>query len=350
MKRLLALSLVLLAAAPVTAEKPSGPWSAAVRDKMLTQTEAELQSYFFLERLPAIRSAIEANRTRLVAINDPEQFADETSKVLYGATRDKHVGIDYSSLAEPPMTDKPSDADRAKMDALMRYHSYALRGTAFLRGNIGYFRIDGFVPGKEAYAMIDETMSTLANTDALIIDLRSNGGGSARCVDYLLGYFFGTKQEVTGFLHRENGHVLTDRKYTEDVAGPKYLNKPVFLLTSSDTISGGEQFPYDLQALKRATIVGQTTAGGANPGGFHQLTENFSVFVPTGSARNPVTGTNWEGVGVIPDVKSDAKHALLEAYARALKVAGDPSDFAVQARQRALRDPAKALAESLPEY
>jgi C-terminal processing protease CtpA/Prc len=127
------------------------------------------------------------------------------------------------------------------------------------------------------------------------------------------------------------------------------LGKPIYVLVDQRTISGGEQFAYDMKALHRATLIGVTTAGGANPGSEVALSEQFSMFVPHGQARNPYTGTNWEGVGLRPDVRIRPQAALLKAYEFALRAICNPFDEALQEREAALRDPAAALRLSMPE-
>src|SRR5262249_22574655 len=101
--------------------------------------------------------------------------------------------------------------------------------------------------------------------------------------------------------------------------GKRYTGKPVYVLTSARTFSGAEEFAYNLQSRKRATIVGETTGGGAHPGGVRPINDHFAMFVPTGRAINPVTGTNWEGTGVKPDVAVRADEALETAHALAVK-------------------------------
>ena len=349
MKRLLALTLVLCAATP-TASAPSGPWNAAVRDQLITQMETALRDYFFVDRVPKLRAALEANRAKLVAIDEPDAYAEAASRVLQGVTHDKHLNLFYSPIPLP--ADKPSVADQRKMQQFDEYADHGFAALARLKGNIGYFRLDGFAmssPGTRH--MIDEAMKELAKTDGLIVDLRSNFGGDADTVDYLLGYFFATKTQVTGFLSREHGKITSESIYTAtNLGGPKYLERPVYILTSAQTISGGEQFAYDLKASKRATLVGQTTAGGANAGEPHPLTENFAIFVPDASPRNPITETNWEGTGIVPDVKTTAKDALLQAYVLALKASTNQLDIAVHSRHDFLADPVKALHDSLPDF
>jgi hypothetical protein len=120
---------------------------------------------------------------------------------------------------------------------------------------------------------------------------------------------------------RKSGTDTYNREVFSTSATPVSYRKPVFLLTGPGTFSGGEEFSYDMQVLKLATLIGETTGGGANPGGDRPLGAGLSIFVPTGRAENPVTKTNWEGVGVKPDVATSAKDAFSVAYSAALKAA-----------------------------
>jgi C-terminal processing protease CtpA/Prc len=107
---------------------------------------------------------------------------------------------------------------------------------------------------------------------------------------------------------------------TETVEGRRYgQNKPVYILTSNRTFSAAEEFTYNLKNLKRAVIVGETTGGGAHPGGVRRITDHFGIWLPTGRAINPITGTNWEGVGIAPDIAVDPTDALRAAHLDALK-------------------------------
>jgi C-terminal processing protease CtpA/Prc len=158
-------------------------------------------------------------------------------------------------------------------------------------------------------------MSAASNAKALIIDLRANGGGSPRTVALVASYLFGARPVLLNSIYlRPTGQ--TENSYTEPkVSGRKFgPDKPVFVLTSSRTFSAAEEFAYDLQTRKRATIVGATTGGGANPGRPVPLPYGMTLFVPTGRAINPITKTNWEGVGVKPDVAVDADNALDVAH------------------------------------
>jgi C-terminal processing protease CtpA/Prc len=184
-------------------------------------------------------------------------------------------------------------------------------------------RIDSFrqgadVPGvAAAYA---SRMSQVADARALILDLRENHGGDPSAVALLLSYLFEPPPvHLNDIWWRDDGSTwqLWTRAHVE---GKRFGGKkPVFVLTSRRTFSGGEEAAYDLQVQKRATLVGETTGGGANPAPLHKLDENFALAIPSGRAINPVTYTNWEGTGVVPDVAVDAAAALEEAHHRALR-------------------------------
>jgi retinol-binding protein 3 len=163
-------------------------------------------------------------------------------------------------------------------------------------------------------------MNFLASTDALIIDVRRNGGGEAEMVQLICSYLLpGDKPiHLNSFYWREGDR--TEEFWTlKDLPGKRYLGKEVYVLTSRGTFSAAEVFTYNLKNLKRATIVGETTGGGAHPGGDVLLGDHFAAFIATGRAINPITKTNWEGTGVKPDVEVDAERALDVAREMALK-------------------------------
>ena len=188
--------------------------------------------------------------------------------------------------------------------------------TERLPGDIAYIEISSFGrPPEVVHEEASRIMSGASDAKALILDLRSNGGGSPRTVALVASYLFGDKPVLlNSFYLRPIGG--NDDSYTEPaVDGVKFgPDKPVYVLTSARTFSGAEEFAYDLQTQKRATIVGETTGGGANAGRTVPLPYGLTLFVPTGRAINPITKTNWEGVGVKPDVAIDADDALGVAY------------------------------------
>ena len=188
-----------------------------------------------------------------------------------------------------------------------------------LPGNIGYIEISGFPPMEGFKAPVDKAMAALVDTRGIIIDVRRNGGGTLVSEVYLASYFLDPARPVTvSRIIWRNPDTETFR--TEDFQSSRtpfhYAGKPVYVLTSERTFSGGEALAYEMQVLKRAKVVGAITSGGANPGGMLPLGANLNMFVPSGRNENPVTKTSWEGVGVKPDVMSSADDALKVALAQ----------------------------------
>lgn len=157
-------------------------------------------------------------------------------------------------------------------------------------------------------------MTTVAETRALIVDVRQNGGGSPQAVALYSSYLVGEEPVHLNSLYFRPAD-RTDHFYTQrSVRGRRFgPDKPGFVLTTQRTFSAAQEFTYSLQSLKRAKIVGETTGGGAHPGGVQLVTRNFGVFVPSRRAINPITKTNWEGTGVRPDIPSPADSALAAA-------------------------------------
>ncbi len=216
-----------------------------------------------------------------------------------------------------------------------------------LDGNIGYVELRAFFPAEAPGAgdAAAAAMRLLAHTGALIIDLRRNHGGDPSMVALLSSYLFSESVHLNSLYWRAND--FTQQFWTFPyVPGPRFVDKPVYVLTSGETFSGAEEFTYNLKNLKRATIVGETTGGGAHPGDDFPITPHFGVWVPTGRAVNPITGTNWEGTGVAPDIRVPADEALDVAYAAALRHVVEHADESAKGPRRAVVEEARrTLAE-----
>lgn len=189
-----------------------------------------------------------------------------------------------------------------------------------LPGGVGYVDFRHFPPRAVAEEALQTAMTRVAGARALIIDLRRHRGGAPDSVAFVCSHLFGTERVHLNSLHYRGTGRAQEYHTDPTLPGPRFgPDKPVFLLTSSRTFSAGEEFAYNLQTRQRALLVGETTGGGANPGRSHPLPGGFSVFVSNGRAINPVTGTNWEGVGVKPEIPTPAAEAFGVAYEKALE-------------------------------
>ncbi len=238
-------------------------------------------------------------------------LATTLTQDLQSISRDKHLRVVYTTSEVGAGRGAPTAEETAKIRDARRKINYGFERVERLDNNIGYLELRVFLPpGKEAAETAAAAMTFLANSDALVIDMRRNGGGSPAMVALLSSYLFDERTHLNSLYWRE-GDRLEEFWTTQDVVGRKFgQSKPIFVLASGSTFSGAEEFCYNLQTRKRAVIVGEATRGGAHPGGQWQVHEYFAVWVPTGRAINPITNTNWEGTGVRPDVEVPPSDAL----------------------------------------
>ena len=242
-----------------------------------------------------------------------ETFAEALTKEVQSINNDKHMRI----RPIPPYVSRentPESMLKERLHAISesRESTAGFREVKKMDGNVGYLDLRGFAGVDKGGPIADSYMKLLSTSDAIIIDLRKNGGGSPAMVQYLCSYFFDKQVHLNSLYWRARD---TMEFWTlEKVGGEKMPDVPLFVLTSNYTFSGAEEFSYNMQTQKRATLVGETTGGGANPGGGFPNNEKLRVFIPTGRAINPITKTNWEGVGVVPEVKTSAEEALDRAH------------------------------------
>lgn len=283
------------------------------------------QNYVFPDTALAMERAIRARQRRgeYDQITSGRAFAESLTAHLQAVSRDLHLRVRHRAQPFPMEAggDGPSPDDRERMRAMGRQMNFGFERVERLPGNIGYLEIRSFgFDTADVSAVAANAFTFLGNTDALIIDIRRNGGGSPHMVAQVSSYLFGPDSVHLNSLYWRPAN-RTDDFYTRSkVAGTRYgPDKPVYVLTSRNTFSGAEEFAYNLQSRKRATIVGDTTGGGAHPGGVRRVTDHFAVWVPSGRAINPITKTNWERVGVRPDLAVASDQALRAAHLSALR-------------------------------
>ena len=200
----------------------------------------------------------------------------------------------------------------------MEHDNCAFDKVEILPNNIGYVKFDGFMDASFCGPTVVAAMGFVAHTDAIIFDLRQNGGGQPAMVTLIASYLFDNPTHLIDIYNRKEDS--TTQNWTLSyLPGPRLTKQPVFVLTSKRTFSGAEEFAFDLKNQKRATIVGETTGGGAHPVSGHVVADYFTVGVPFAKSLDPVTKTNWEGTGVEPDVKVPAADALATAEKLAME-------------------------------
>lgn len=240
-------------------------------------------------------------------IADSGELAERLTKDLQDISHDKHLRI------------RTGSPDRGLPRRVSRDTNLGWARVEVLPGNIGYVKLNSFNPTPGAMEIAAGGLAFLRFCDALIFDLRDNGGGSPEMIAFISSYLFDKKTLLNRFYNRRED-ATTETWTSEKIAGTRFdKNLPVYVLTSSRTFSAAEEFTYNLKNLKRATIVGETTGGGAHPVTFVPLGKRFNMSLPYARAINPITKTNWEGVGVEPDIKTSPEKALDTAIADALK-------------------------------
>ncbi|MEZ4942866.1 MAG: S41 family peptidase [Saprospiraceae bacterium] len=282
-------------------------------------------------------------------INDVKAFADALTTEVQSVNHDKHMRVRPAPAMQGDPEGPPEKMLENQLLRLARQQTdmAGFREAKRLDGNIGYLDLRGFAGRLRGAPVADRYMGLLAGSDAIIIDLRKNGGGDPAMVQYLCSYFFEEKTHLNSLYWREGDR--TEEFWTLDaVGGEKMPDVPLFVLTSNFTFSGAEEFSYNMQTRKRATLVGETTGGGANPGGMFPVNADLAVFIPTGRAINPVTQTNWEGKGVVPDVKTTAEEALNKAIELAADAAAKYRAAMAQARKNLTGDLMEQLSKVKP--
>jgi hypothetical protein len=324
----LVLSLSLFAvwstAASAQAPPPGASISEANRRAVVEALGWQLKTnYVFPDIAASVATAISAKNAsggyRTYATTSA--FGDALTKDLHELGKDLHLRVRFEPdfKPEPEQEGKAMSSQKlAEARLEMAHMAYGISRVQRLPGNVGYLDIRGFGPTELVSAAYTSAMSLVSGTDALIIDLRQNGGGEPSSVAYLLSHFFaeGDARHLNDLYSRTDN---TTRAYWTDPSVGSRYTRPIYVLTSHDTFSGGEECAYDLQTQKRATLVGESTGGGANPGDYMALADGFIAFIPTGRAINPITKTNWEHVGVTPDVAVPAATAMKTAYVTILK-------------------------------
>ena len=331
--------LLLLACVGIALLPPPATATAAPRDVVEQVATLIENNYFDPTRAAAIADDLRAGARagQFDSLRDPRDLATAVTARLQPS--DHHFRLTWSPAGQPT-SDRPDSANPGpaqSLETLERRNAYGFRRVEILPGALGYIDLRTFAdfsfakPDEPARQAADAALALVASADAVIVDLRNNGGGSPNMVGYLVSAFTPPDANIYNtFRHRDT--VGTERP-KQSYAKPR-LDVPLYILISGRTASAAESTAYTLQAAKRAVLVGEVSRGAANPGGELPVGDGFNVFISTSTAINPITGTNWEGVGVKPDVPVSPDKALERAEILALQgvLAQDPNGASVETR------------------
>lgn len=290
----------------------------AIRQKTIDAINARLTQYYVYPDVAAkMIEAVQEHQKKgdYNLITDGNEFADAVSRDLRAVSHDRHLFLTYNpfTLPEQPGSASgphgPSPAEQARFRTMIEQQNCTFSKLEILNHNIGYIKFDAFPPPDICGPTVVAAMNFLTHTDGLIFDLRENHGGDPNMVDFMVSYLFEKPTHINDLTNRHDNE--THQYWTLPwVLGPRFVKQPVYVLTAHETFSGGEEFTFDLKSQKRATIVGETTGGGAHPVQGLSAGDHFTIGVPFGRPINPVTKGDWEGTGIEPDVKVSAAEAL----------------------------------------
>jgi C-terminal processing protease CtpA/Prc len=301
-KRLLALTLLSASQAIGTPLPPE-------EQARVARQAADLIEQRYVDPDQGRRIAKTLRSHQWAAPMEPESFATSMTSFLRETSRDGHFTFQYSATPISAAGGEEAFSAEAMERIYGAHRNHGVEKVERLEGNVMLLDLRVFPPPTMAGDVIAAAMTLVAQGDALIIDLRRNGGGTETS-NLLMSYLLPPATELSGMYDRPTNlrtHVTTSNWVPGRVFGSE---KPVYVLTSKRTFSAAEAVAYDLQAAKRATIVGEVTGGGANPFEYRRIDDHFALGLPEARSINPVTGTNWQGVGVKPDVAVPADQAL----------------------------------------
>lgn len=296
---------------------PQNPTEGSERERVIAAAAANLKKYYFDPQVGgemADALLAHAKNGDDDSAKDGEALADLLTRQMRNVSHDMHLELIYSERVLPDGPREPSVEDLARYRSAMQQNNCTFEKVEMLPNDtvylkLGYLKLNSFPDTSVCRSTAAAAMASLNHADALIFDLRDNRGGYPDMVAFIAAYLFDRPE----YLYNPRSAPTEESWMRSPVPGNKLADKPVYVLTSGSTWSGAEQFSYDLKMLKRATLVGETTRGGAHAGAFHRIDDHYGMGIPEVKAVNPFGKADWEGIGVGPDVKVKAADALQTA-------------------------------------
>ncbi len=296
---------------------------AKEKNAVVNSIKTHLQeSYIDLDLAKKMIIELDKNSSKYDKITNPDVFSKTLTEDLQHVSKDLHLKVRFEperiSQEKRVVSEEMKIEAEKKMAMQMAEINYGFTEAKILEGNIGYLNLRMFADIKYAEETATATMNFLSNTNAIIIDLRTNGGGVPNMMQLLSSYFFDEIPVLLSDFYERKTDTKTQLYSFAKVAGKRSTSKPIYILTSKQTFSAAEAFAYTLKHLGKAIVVGDVTGGGANRTKRINLNDEFTISMPYIQAIHPVTKTNWEGKGVHPDIKTNEKTALVNAYLDAI--------------------------------
>ncbi|MBK7871220.1 MAG: S41 family peptidase [Saprospiraceae bacterium] len=288
-------------------------------------------NYVFPDKGKAVKTKLNeiARKDTYKDISQIKKLLEQLTTDIQAIIHDSHFNLLHIPATANMNWVQPGDSEEDKKAAedetfnRAKLNNFGITKAEILEGNIGYLNLSSFnAPLEGAKPQLAAAFNMLQHTKALIVDMRQNTGGLPEYVSLAESYFF-EKPTLINTIYNRTENTTTKFTTLAEPGGAKYLGKEVYVLTGPTSASGGESFPYDLQAFKKATIIGEKTVGGAH--GFTPVMLNLNkqgnvaVLMPDMREENVITKSNWEGVGVQPDIPVSAKFALETAHKKALE-------------------------------
>lgn len=306
------------------------------KSEIITSLKTHLaQSYIDLDLSKKMITELDKNLKSKTydKITSPTEFSKKLTEDLQSVSKDLHLKVrfepEHIAQEKRVVSEEKKLEEEKKMAMQMAEINYGFTEVKILDGNIGYLNLRTFADIKYAEETATATMNFLSNTKAIIIDLRTNGGGVPSMMQLLSSYFFDETPVLLSDFYERKTDTKTQLYSLVSVAGKRSTNKPVYILTSKQTFSASEAFAYTLKHLDKAVVVGEITKGGANRTKRINLNDEFTISVPYIKSIHPITKTNWEGKGVQPNIKTNENEAFVHAYINAINktVKSNKNDF-----------------------
>jgi C-terminal processing protease CtpA/Prc len=293
--------------------------SSAARSEVIDTVINKLHAhYIFPNIVEEITLMLHQRQSRgeYDAISEGRPFAETLTTHMREISKDSHLLVLYKPQEAGTEEDGTFSANGRDIGEIC---NYGFEKAERLAGNIGYLCVNSFFSPTIAFRALITALDFIAHTNALIIDLRKASGGDLAMLKFFASYFFLSDPVHLNDIYWRRSDSTQQYWTLPYIPGQRYASKPLSILTSHTTSSMAEAFAYALQSQRRATVIGEVTAGEANPLERFHLAAHFACLIPVGHITNPVTGTNWEDIGVQPDVEVAQEHALKTAYTLALK-------------------------------